>query len=146
MLSKKCCPLLAKKDRPTVGQLFWITHFLCSGKAKSEVFRIYRRRLTCGRRHVFESFRKILILTVLMFGSLWLHFFVLNALLPYVYMVRCGRPAVFVWLCKLHTIEDHVLYHATIASSTNIIKAEESRRLHVVLYGRACSMCSQSTV
>ena len=37
-------------------------------------------------------------------------FFVSDAL-PYWYVciVRCGRPAVFVWLCKLHKIEDHVL-------------------------------------
>ena len=27
-MSKKCCPFLAKKDRPTYGQLFWSTHFL----------------------------------------------------------------------------------------------------------------------
>ena len=47
--------------------------------------------------------------------------------LPYVCMVRCGRPAVFVWLSNLYTIEDHVLCHATVVSSTNIIKAEESR-------------------
>ena len=26
------------------------------GKSKSVVFRIYRRRLTCGSRHIFESF------------------------------------------------------------------------------------------
>ena len=32
-------------------------------------------------------------------------------------MVRCGRPAVFVWFCKLRTIEDHVLCHATVVSS-----------------------------
>ena len=25
-------------------------------------------------------------------------------------MVRCGRLAVFMWLCKLQTIEDHFLY------------------------------------
>ena len=71
----------------------------------------------------------ILILTVLMSGSLWFHFFVLDAL-PYVCTVRCGRPAVFVWLCKLHTIEDPVLYYATVISSTNIFKVEKSRRLH----------------
>ena len=47
-------------------------------------------------------------------------------------MVRCDRPAAFVWLYKLHTTEDHVLCHATVVNSTYIIKAEESRRLHVV--------------
>ena len=47
-------------------------------------------------------------------------------------------------LCKLHTIEDHVLCHATVMSSTNIIKADESRRLHVLLHWRACSMYTQS--
>ena len=31
-------------------------------------------------------------------------------------MARCGLPAAFVWLCKPETIEDHVLYHATVAS------------------------------
>ena len=36
-------------------------------------------------------------------------------------MVRCGRPPVLVWLCKLHTIEDHVLCHATVVSSTNLL-------------------------
>ena len=46
--------------------------------------------------------------------------------------VRCGRPAVFIWLCQLHTIEDHILCHAMVVSSTNLIKAEESRRLHVL--------------
>ena len=78
--------------------------------------------------------QKILMLAVLMSGSLWLHFFVSDAL-PYwnVCMVRCGRPAVLVWLCKPHTIEDHVLRHATVVSSTNVFKAEEPRRLHVVL-------------
>ena len=59
--------------------------------------------------------------------------FVLGAL-PYVCMIRCDHQAVFVWLCKLHTIEDHVRCHATVVSRTDIIKAEESRRLHVVLY------------
>ena len=85
----------------------------------------------------------ILILTVLMSGSVWLHFFVLDAL-PCVCMVRCGRPAVFVWLCKLHNmIGDRVLYHATVVSSTNLIITEESRRLHVVLYG-VCSLHTPS--
>ena len=108
---------------------------LVLGKAKSVVFRIYRRRLTCGSRHVFESFRKILILTVLMSGSLGVYgsVFFMDALLTYVCTVRCGRPTVFVWLCKLHTIEGHVLCHATVVSRLNIIKAEKSRRLHVAL-------------
>ena len=74
-----------------------------------------RRGLEDRKKHD----KKILILTVLMAGSLWLHVFVLDAL-PIVCMVRCGRPAVFVWLCKLHMIEDHVLCHATVVSSTNI--------------------------
>ena len=45
--------------------------------------------------------------------------------LPYWYvcMVRCDRPAVFVWLYKLHTIGDHVLCHATVVWSTNVFKA-----------------------
>ena len=63
----------------------------------------------------------------------------------YVCMVRCGRPAVFVWLCKLHTIEDHPLCLATVVSSTNILKDEESRCLHVVLFWRVCSMYTRST-
>ena len=52
----------------------------------------------------------------------------------------------FVRLCKFHTIEDHVLCHTTVGSSTNIIKAEESRRLHVVVlvYWRVCSMYTHS--
>ena len=50
--------------------------------------------------------RKISILAVLISGSLWVHFFVLDAL-PYVCMIQCVRPAVFVWLCKLHRIKDH---------------------------------------
>ena len=29
-------------------------------------------------------------------------------------MARCGLRAAFVWLCKPQTIEDHVLYHATV--------------------------------
>ena len=29
-------------------------------------------------------------------------------------MVRCGRPVVFMSLCKPHTIEDHALRHATV--------------------------------
>ena len=56
---------------------------------------------------------KILILSVLMSGSLQLDFSVFDAF-PYVCMVPCGRPAAFVWLCKLHTIEDHALCHATV--------------------------------
>ena len=47
-------------------------------------------------------------------------------------MVRCGQSAVFMWLRKLHTIEDHVLCHAMVVSSTNLLKAEEYRRLHVL--------------
>ena len=47
-------------------------------------------------------------------------------------MVRCGRSAVFMWLRKLHTIEGHVLCHATVVSSTNLLKAEECRRLYVL--------------
>ena len=41
--------------------------------------------------------------------------------LPYWYVcvARCSRPAVFIWLCKFHTIEDHVLCHATVVSITN---------------------------
>ena len=35
-------------------------------------------------------------------------------------MVRCGRPAIFVWLGKLHTIEDHVLCHVTDVSINSI--------------------------
>ena len=31
-------------------------------------------------------------------------------------MARCGLGAAFVWLCKFETIEDHVLYHATVVS------------------------------
>ena len=31
-------------------------------------------------------------------------------------MARCGLRAAFVWLCKSETIEDHVLYHATVVS------------------------------
>ena len=31
-------------------------------------------------------------------------------------MARCGLRAAFVWLCKSKTIEDHVLYHATVVS------------------------------
>ena len=42
------------------------------------------------------------------------------------------QPAVLMWLCKLHMIEGHVLcYYATVVSSTNLLKAEEFRRLHV---------------
>ena len=29
-------------------------------------------------------------------------------------MARCGLRAAFAWLCKSETIEDHVLYHATV--------------------------------
>ena len=29
-------------------------------------------------------------------------------------IVRCGLRASFVWLCKSETIEDHLLYHATV--------------------------------
>ena len=72
-----------------------------------------------------------------------LHFFVLDAL-QYVCMVLCGRQAVFVWLCKLHTIDYNVLCHATVVNSTNITKAEESRRPHVALYWRVCSMYTHS--
>ena len=41
-----------------------------------------------------------------------------------------------------------VLSYATVVSinRTNIIKAEESRRLHVVLYWSVCSMYTQSPV
>ena len=35
-------------------------------------------------------------------------------------------PAVFVWLCKLHTIVDHALCHATVVSTTKLLKNEES--------------------
>ena len=87
---------------------------------------------------------KILMLTVLMCGSLWLHFFVGSALSYwYVCMVRCGRPAVFVWLYKLHTIGDHVLSHATVVCSTNVFKAgvctlystgESVQCIHSLLY------------
>ena len=45
-------------------------------------------------------------------------------------MVRCGQPAFFMWLCKLHTIEDHVLCYATAVRSTNLLKSR--RRLHVL--------------
>ena len=92
--------------------------------------------------------RKIVIPIVLMTGSLWLHFIVLDALQYwYVWMVRCGRPAVFVWLCKLRTIEGHVLLcYAMVVSSTNIFKVKESQRLHVVLFCRVRSMYTQSTV
>ena len=31
-------------------------------------------------------------------------------------MARCGLRAAFVWLCKTETIEDHMLYHATVVS------------------------------
>ena len=66
-------------------------------------------------------------------------------LVRYVCMVRCGRPAVFVWLCKLHTIEYHVMCHATVVvSSTNVFKVEESRRLHVVLYTGESVPCIHS--
>ena len=53
--------------------------------------------------------------------------------LPYICMVRCGCPAVFMWLCKLYTIEDHVLCHVRVVSSINLLKDEESRRRHVLL-------------
>ena len=34
-----------------------------------------------------------------------------------VYMARCSlRDAFVVWLCKSETIEDHVLYYATVVS------------------------------
>ena len=59
-------------------------------------------------------------------------FHVLDAL-PYVCLARCGKPAVFVWLCKLRTIEDHVLDHATVVSSTSIFKAKESPHLQLTL-------------
>ena len=29
-------------------------------------------------------------------------------------MARCGLPAAFVWLCRSKTVEDYVLYHATV--------------------------------
>ena len=82
---------------------------------------------------------KTLMLSVLLSWEFMVPFFVLDAL-PHACMVRCGRPAVFVWLCKLHTIEDRVLCHATVISSTYLLKAEESWRLHVVLYCRVCSI------
>ena len=49
------------------------------------------------------------------------------------------------WLCKLHTIENHVLCHATVGvSSTNLLKAEESRCLYVLqLYSIGESVQSQ---
>ena len=58
-------------------------------------------------------------------------FFMLDVL-PYVCMVRCGRPAVFMGLCKLRAIDDHVQCHATVVSSTNLLKADESWRLRVL--------------
>ena len=75
--------------------------------------------------------------------------FFLSDALPYWYvcMVRCGQPAVFVGLCKLHTIDDHVLCHATVVvSGTDVFEAEESRRLHVIILWRVCSMYTQSVV
>ena len=60
-----------------------------------------------GQRKTRLLFLVFLILTVLMSGSLRLDAFVLDAFL-YVCMVRCGRPAVFMRLCKLDIIEDHV--------------------------------------
>ena len=33
-----------------------------------------------------------------------------------VYIARYGLRVAFVWLCKSQTIEDHVLYHATVVS------------------------------
>ena len=38
-------------------------------------------------------------------------------------MARCGLRAAFVWLCKSETIEDHVLYHATVVVSRCTSKA-----------------------
>ena len=72
-------------------------------------------------------------------------FFLRWCALPYDRVIRCGRPAVFMWLCKLHTIEDHVvLRHATIVSGTNLLKVEESRRVHILqLYSinsRSCEL------
>ena len=45
-------------------------------------------------------------------------------------MVRCGRPAVFMWSCDLHTIEYYVLCHTTV----------------VVIYSKVCSLYTPSTV
>ena len=47
-------------------------------------------------------------------------------------MVPCGRPAVFMRLCKLHAIEYHALCHATVESRKNLLETEEPRRLHVL--------------
>ena len=88
---------------------------------------------------------KKMILKVLRSGSLWLHFLVLDGL-PYVSIGRYGRLAVFVWLCKLHTIEGRVLCRAKVVSSKNLLKAVESRRLHGIVYCRVCSMYAPSTV
>ena len=66
---------------------------------------------------------------------LWPHLFVLGAL-P-LYMVRCGWPSVFMWLCKPHTNEDHAQCHATVVSSTNLLKSRRisaSARTTVVVY------------
>ena len=75
-------------------------------------------------------------------------FFVLDAL-TYVYMVQCGRSAAFMWLCKLHTIEGHVLHHVTV-ESTNLLNQSRgilaSARTKVVLYWRICSTYTPSTV
>ena len=83
------------EHKKVIGNLFFLTR-------KFLMRTPMRRGLWERKKHD----KKISILTVLMSGSLWL-LFVLDAL-PYVCMVRYGRPAVFVWLCKLHTIEDHV--------------------------------------
>ena len=57
MLSKKCCPFLPIKDRPTRFRTTVLDYpLLTLEKSKSVVFRIHGGRLTCGSRHVFESF------------------------------------------------------------------------------------------
>ena len=49
-------------------------------------------------------------------------FFVLDPL-AYVCMVRCGRPAAFMWLSKPHMIEYPVLCHPTVVSGSNLLKS-----------------------
>ena len=95
-----------------------------------------RRDLLDRKKHD----RKVLVLAVLMSESLWLHFFVSDAL-PYwcVCMVRRGRPAVFVWLCKLHTVEDHVLYRKCfqsrgISASARCTLLESLFNVYTLLY------------
>ena len=75
-----------------------------------------------------------LIRALLMSGSSMASFFLCWMPLPYVCMVRCGRSTVFEYLCKLHTIDNHVLCHATVVSidGADLVKVEESRRLHVL--------------